>query len=111
MRAAIACGFVALRETIVRRMAEAAVCGFAEGVPADQVMKRYPTWDAVLDYCVYSANPWAAVLYLCGYRDEERQKLSDATCTALQLQISGRTFRGSGIGRIYIPLNRRRRMD
>jgi phytoene/squalene synthetase len=25
------------------------------------------------------------VLYLCGYRDPERQRLSDATCTALQL--------------------------
>ena len=34
----------------------------------------------------YSANPVGhLVLYLCGYRDAERQKLSDYTCTALQL--------------------------
>ena len=37
-------------------------------------------------YCRYSANPVGRlVLYLCGYRDPERQRLSDATCTALQL--------------------------
>ena len=37
-------------------------------------------------YCVNSANPVGhLVLYLCGYRDEERQRLSDKTCTALQL--------------------------
>ena len=37
-------------------------------------------------YCRYSANPVGRlVLYLCGYSDAERQRLSDATCTALQL--------------------------
>jgi len=52
----------------------------------DQKVARYETWDGVLDYCVYSANPVGRlVLYLCGYSDEERQRLSDATCTALQL--------------------------
>ncbi len=39
-----------------------------------------------MDYCRYSANPVGRlVLYLCGYADEARQPLSDATCTALQL--------------------------
>src|SRR5205085_10116604 len=34
----------------------------------------------------YSANPVGRlVLGLCGYHDPERQALSDATCTALQL--------------------------
>ena len=38
------------------------------------------------EYCRYSANPVGRlVLGLCGYRDAERQALSDATCTALQL--------------------------
>src|SRR5207302_3761946 len=45
------------------------------------------------------------VLYLCGYSDSERQQLSDATCTALQLanfwQDVGRDL---DKGRIYIPL-------
>jgi squalene synthase HpnC len=52
----------------------------------DQTVTRYPTWDGVLDYCVYSANPVGRLLlYLCGYSDAERQRLSDCTCTALQL--------------------------
>src|SRR5271165_6320174 len=42
--------------------------------------------DLLIAYCRYSANPVGhLVLYLCGYRDAERQKLSDYTCTALQL--------------------------
>jgi len=45
------------------------------------------------------------VLYVFGYRDEERQQLSDYTCTALQLanfwQDVARDYR---MGRIYIPL-------
>jgi squalene synthase HpnC len=52
----------------------------------DQKVSRYRNWDEVHDYCRYSANPVGhLVLYLCGYSDTERQRLSDATCTALQL--------------------------
>ncbi len=52
----------------------------------DQVVKRYATFDELLDYCTYSANPVGhLVLYVFGYRDPVRQGLSDATCTALQL--------------------------
>src|SRR5207245_1134668 len=69
--------------------------------------KRYANWDAVLGYCVYSANPVGRlVLYLCGYRDEQRQRLSDATCTALQLANFWQDVsRDLDIGRIYIPLD------
>jgi phytoene synthase len=46
------------------------------------------------------------VLYLCGYRDEERQSLSDATCTALQLANFWQDVsRDLEKGRIYIPLD------
>jgi squalene synthase HpnC len=52
----------------------------------DQTITRYPTYEDVFEYCKYSANPVGRlVLYLCGYGDEERQRLSDFTCTALQL--------------------------
>ncbi len=52
----------------------------------DQHVTRYETMDQVFDYCMYSANPVGhLVLYLCGYADAERQRLSDFTCTALQL--------------------------
>jgi phytoene/squalene synthetase len=61
----------------------------------------------VLDYCRYSANPVGRlVLYLCGYRDAERQRLSDATCTALQLANFWQDVsRDLEKGRIYIPLD------
>src|ERR1700735_1626284 len=71
----------------------------------DQTAKRYATWDEVFDYCVYSANPVGRlVLYLCDYRDAARQKLSDATCTALQLANFWQDVsRDLEKGRIYIP--------
>jgi len=73
----------------------------------DQKQTRYPNFAAVLDYCRYSANPVGRlVLYACGYRDPELQRLSDFTCTALQLanfwQDVARDYR---IGRIYLPLD------
>ncbi len=79
--------FVALRETIVAKdIPKQPFADLLKAFRLDQTVKRYPTWDAVLGYCVYSANPVGRlVLYLCGYRDEQRQRLSDATCTALQL--------------------------
>jgi phytoene/squalene synthetase len=50
------------------------------------------------------------VLYVCGYRDNERQGLSDSTCTALQLanfwQDVAVDYRK---GRIYLPLEDLRR--
>jgi squalene synthase HpnC len=52
----------------------------------DQTVTRYQNFDEVFQYCRYSANPVGRlVLGLCGYKDAERQALSDATCTALQL--------------------------
>jgi squalene synthase HpnC len=52
----------------------------------DQTITRYRNWDEVFDYCRCSANPVGRlVLRLCGYADDERDRLSDATCTALQL--------------------------
>jgi squalene synthase HpnC/squalene synthase HpnD len=72
----------------------------------DQTVRRHATWDDVFDYCRYSANPVGRlVLYLCGYRDAERQRLSDATCTALQLANFWQDVaRDLEKGRIYIPL-------
>jgi squalene synthase HpnC/squalene synthase HpnD len=72
----------------------------------DQRVARYRTWEELLDYCVYSANPVGRlVLYLCDYRDDERQRLSDHTCTALQLANFWQDVsRDLEKGRIYIPL-------
>ncbi len=73
----------------------------------DQTVHQYPTWQDVLGYCRYSANPVGRlVLYLCGYRDAERQQLSDSTCTALQLANFWQDVaRDLDRDRIYIPLD------
>ena len=100
--------FVALRETIVAKdIPKKPFADLLKAFRQDQTTKRYPNWEAVLGYCVNSANPVGRlVLYLCGYRDEERQRLSDATCTALQLANFWQDVsRDLDIGRIYIPLD------
>ncbi|HEY3926983.1 MAG TPA: squalene synthase HpnC [Candidatus Koribacter sp.] len=99
--------FVALRETV--REFEIPKHEFSDLLIAfrqDQTVTRFETFEDVLAYCKYSANPVGhLVLYLCGYKDAERQKLSDYTCTALQLanfwQDVAMDF---GKGRIYLPL-------
>jgi squalene synthase HpnC/squalene synthase HpnD len=98
---------IALRETIrAKSIPLQPFCDLLRAFRKDQTVKRYATWDEVFDYCVYSANPVGRlVLYLCGYRDEARQKLSDYTCTALQLANFWQDVsRDLEKGRIYIPL-------
>lgn len=77
----------------------------------DQTVTRFETFNDVLAYCRYSANPVGhLVLYLCGYSDAERQQLSDNTCTALQLANFWQdVFVDYGKGRIYLPLEDLRR--
>ena len=77
----------------------------------DQRVTRYETFDDLLGYCRYSANPVGhLVLYLCGYRDAERQQLADFTCTALQLANFWQDVSPDyGKGRIYLPLEDLRR--
>lgn len=99
--------FVSLRETI--RTCHVPKQPFADLLRAfrqDQYVFRYETFDDLLGYCHFSANPVGRlVLYLCGYRDEERQRLSDFTCTALQLANFWQDVSVDyAKGRIYLPL-------
>ena len=73
----------------------------------DQTITRYANFDEVLAYCVNSANPVGQlVLYLCGYRDAERQKLSDFTCSGLQLANFWQDISVDlQKDRVYLPLN------
>jgi squalene synthase HpnC len=99
---------IALRETIrAKNIPAKPFSDLLRAFRQDQMVHRYATWDDVLDYCVYSANPVGRlVLYLCDYRDEARQKLSDYTCTALQLANFWQDVsRDLEKGRIYIPLD------
>lgn len=71
----------------------------------DQRVTHYETYDDLLGYCRNSANPVGhLVLYLCGCRDEERRRLSDCTCTALQLTnfLQDVTV-DLAKGRVYLP--------
>ena len=72
----------------------------------DQTVQRYATYSDLDYYCQHSANPVGHLaLYVCGYRDPERQRLSDYTCTALQLANFWQdVVRDFAMGRIYIPL-------
>lgn len=98
--------FVALAETV--RACDIPRQPFADLLTAfrqDQRVSRYESFDDVLGYCLYSANPVGRlVLYACGYRDGERQQLSDYTCTALQLANFWQDVAVDyGKGRIYLP--------
>jgi len=100
--------FVALRGTIERF--ELPIEPFSDLLTAfrqDQSVRRYATWDAVIEYCRYSANPVGRiVLHLFGYKDRERQVLSDFTCTALQLANFWQDVsRDLQMDRIYIPVD------
>lgn len=104
--------FVALAETV--RQFDIPKHEFSDLLTAfrqDQTVTRFETFDDVLHYCHYSANPVGhLVLYLCGYRDAERQALSDFTCTALQL---ANFWQDVSVDyekdRIYLPLEDLRR--
>jgi squalene synthase HpnC len=99
--------FVALAETV--RKFDIPKQEFLDLLTAfrqDQTITRFPVFQDVLNYCRNSANPVGhLVLYLCGYRDAERQALSDFTCTALQLANFWQDVSDDyGKGRIYLPL-------
>jgi squalene synthase HpnC len=72
----------------------------------DQRVDRYQTFDQLVDYCRRSADPVGRlVLYMCGHRDAERQRLSDQICTALQLANFWQDVRRDMLerNRIYLP--------
>jgi squalene synthase HpnC len=104
--------FVALADTVHKF--EIPKHEFADLLTAfrqDQNVSRYQTFNDLLGYCRYSANPVGhLVLYLCGYRDSERQLLSDYTCTALQLANFWQDVSADfAKGRVYLPLEDLRR--
>jgi squalene synthase HpnC len=98
--------FVALHETIVacglpRQLFHDLLIAFR----MDQVKTDYQTWQELLDYSHYSANPVGRlVLLVCGYREEPIALLSDKVCTALQLANFWQdVVEDKERGRRYIP--------
>jgi len=100
--------FIALGETI--RRFDIPIQPFSDLLKAfrlDQTVHRHSDWESLMEYCRYSANPVGRlVLYLSSYRDAERQRLSDFTCTALQLANFWQDVaRDLDKDRVYIPLD------
>lgn len=98
--------FVALAETI--RQFEIPAEPFVDLLVAfrqDQRVTRYETFDQLLEYCRYSANPVGRlVLYLGRCCTPQRARLADSICTGLQLanfwQDVARDWQR---GRVYLP--------
>jgi squalene synthase HpnC len=104
--------FVALAETI--RACAIPKEPFADLLVAfrqDQTATRFASMKDLLTYCRYSANPVGRlVLYACGEQSEEHFRLSDLTCSGLQLTNSWQDVRlDIAKGRIYLPQEDMRR--
>lgn len=98
--------FVALAETIrACRIPKEPFADLLTAFRQDQTVTRYETMADVLGYCRYSANPVGRlVLYACNEVSEENFRLSDATCTALQLANFWQDVRVDwDKGRVYLP--------
>ena len=98
---------VALQDTI--RRFDIPVEPFLKLIKAnemDQEIKRYRTFEELLYYCDHSANPCGRLfLYIFNYRDQERHRLADYTCTALQLTNFWQDFtRDWEMRRVYLPM-------
>jgi squalene synthase HpnC len=79
--------FIALRETVNKF--NIPIDDFKNLLTAfkqDVMKNRYKTFDEVIDYCTYSANPVGRiVLRISGHDNDELFHYSDKICTALQL--------------------------
>jgi squalene synthase HpnC len=100
--------FAALRPTVQQYgIPQQPFTDLLDAFVQDQTVTRYRNWEDLFGYCRGSANPVGRlVLYLCGYSDPERQRLSDATCTALQLANFWQDVTVDlRKDRVYIPLD------
>jgi squalene synthase HpnC len=98
--------FVALADTVHRfDIPREPFADLLVAFRSDLHFEGFEAIDDLLGYSRYSANPVGRlVLYLFGYRDPERQRLSDLICSGLQL---ANFWQDVAIdlqkGRIYLP--------
>jgi squalene synthase HpnC len=102
--------FVALAETI--REFSIPVEPFRDLLVAfrqDQHVREYDTFEQLLEYCRYSANPVGRlILYLGRVHDDVRGELSDRVCTGLQLANFWQDVAPDyDRGRVYMPRSTR----
>lgn len=109
--AEVASIFLALGHTIrTRRLPVALFEDLLSAFRQDVTVRRYETWNDLIDYCRRSANPVGRlVLRVAGHTDPALDEAADALCTALQLtncwQDLGRDW---ARGRLYVPAADRR---
>jgi squalene synthase HpnC len=104
--------FIALADTIrTHRLPVSLFEDLLSAFRQDVTVRRYRTWEDVLDYCSRSANPIGRlVLRVAGYDVPSLDRASDAVCTALQLTNFWQDFaRDWANGRLYVPMDDRDR--
>ncbi|AEI37299.1 MAG: squalene synthase HpnC [Zymomonas mobilis subsp. pomaceae] len=99
---------VILRETLLNHhLEQASVHGLdlLEAFRRDVSINRYKDWDALIDYCRYSAAPVGRFVLDVHGESRNLWPMNDALCTALQiinhLQDCGKDYRM--LNRVYIP--------
>jgi squalene synthase HpnC len=97
--------FDELRRTVADRVPERYFHDLVQANLQDQLVSRYPTFEALLDYCRLSADSVGRiVLAVFGQHTDLHVRLSDRVCTSLQLlehwQDVGEDRRA---GRVYVP--------
>lgn len=103
---------VALRETIGRfHIPREPFLDLLTAFEQDQRVRRYETFDDLLQYCRNSANPVGhLVLHLCEEFSPRKAALADHICTGLQLANFWQDVaRDLDIGRVYLPVEDRQR--
>jgi squalene synthase HpnC len=99
--------FIALAETIARTgIPKPPLSALLNAFRMDVTTKRFATFQELLYYCQYSANPVGQlVLHLFNQARPEAVALSDSICTGLQL---ANFWQDVGVdwekGRLYLPL-------
>ena len=78
-----------------------------EAFKFDQEKIRYTNFQELRNYCIHSADPVGHLfLYVYGHNEEELQRISDNTCTALQLANHWQDVsRDLEQDRIYMPID------
>ncbi|MFT8737075.1 MAG: squalene synthase HpnC [Zymomonas mobilis] len=99
---------VILRQTLLTHDLEHTIThglDLLEAFRRDVSVNRYENWDALMDYCRYSASPVGRFVLDVHKESRNLWPLNDALCTALQvinhLQDCGKDYRM--MNRIYIP--------
>jgi len=98
--------FVALADTIAEfEIPMTLLADLLVAFRQDQQVTRYETFEQLLEYCRYSANPVGRLVLCLGRcHDAKRGELADSICTGLQLanfwQDVARDWQR---GRIYLP--------